>query len=82
MLEVNPKEARYTPKEHHDLVCENLAINVEKVCQSSFVDKVEIFKRDKKRTQCIFKDKPLDFKANMLTKVLDNPQTKLMKEAK
>ena len=83
MLEVNPKEVRYTTKEHHDLVCENLATNVEKVCQSGFVDKVEIFKRDREKTQCIFKDKPLDFKADILTKVLDNSaQTKLMNEAK
>lgn len=82
MLETNPKEARYTPKEHHDLVCENLATNVEKVCQSSFADKVEIFKRDREKTQCIFKDKPLDFKADMLVKVLDNSQAKLMKAAK
>lgn len=76
MLEVNPQEARYTPKEHHDLVCENLAQNIEKVCQSGFVDKVQIYKRDKENTQCIFKS---DIVKNALE---DSAQIKFKKEVK
>ena len=83
MLEVNPKEARYTPKEHHDLVCENLAQNIEKVCQSGFADKVGIYKRDKEKTQCIFKDNPLVFKADIVKIALgDSTQAKLKEATK
>lgn len=83
MLEVNPQEARYTPKEHHDLVCENLAQNIEKVCQSGFVDKVQIYKRDKENTQCIFKDNPLTFKSDIVKNALeDSAQIKFKKEVK
>lgn len=83
MLEVNPQEARYTPKEHHDLVCENLAQNIEQVCQSGFVDKVEIYKRDKEKMQCIFKDNPLTFKSDIVKNVLgDSTQAKLKEAAK
>lgn len=83
MLEVNPKEARYTPKEHHDLVCENLAENIEKVCQSGFIDKVEIYARDRERIQCIFKDNPMTFKSDIVKNVLvDSAQVKLKNEVK
>lgn len=46
MLEVLPKEARWTDKNHHDLVCENLAQNIKVVYNSGFADKTEIYYRD------------------------------------
>lgn len=45
MLEVNPKEARYTDKAHHDLVVKNLANNIKTVQKSGLVDNMQIFAR-------------------------------------
>lgn len=43
MLELDPSEARYTDKSHHDLIIDNLAQNVETVSKSSYVDNLKIF---------------------------------------
>lgn len=45
MLKINPSEARYTPKEHHDLVIQNLAKNIKEVQNSDLVDRLQIFTR-------------------------------------
>lgn len=45
MKEVNPKEARFTPKEHHDLVVENLSKNIKEVAKSGLVDNMQVFVR-------------------------------------
>lgn len=41
----NPNEARFTPKEHHDLVVTNLAKNVKEVAKSGLVDNMQVFAR-------------------------------------
>ncbi len=46
MMELDPKEARWTNKDHHDMVCQNLADNILKVYESGLVDEMEIFSRD------------------------------------
>jgi len=43
MLELDPEEARYTDKFHHDLIVNNLAQNVEMVSNSSYVDNLKVF---------------------------------------
>jgi|GEM_PF-6348759 len=43
MLELDPEEARYTDKFHHDLIVNNLAQNVEIVSNSSYVDNLKVF---------------------------------------
>ncbi len=43
MLELDPSEARYTDKSHHNLIVDNLAQNVETVSKSSLVDNLKIF---------------------------------------
>lgn len=45
MLQDNPKEARFTDKQHHDLVVENLAQNIKQVQKSGLVDHLQIFAR-------------------------------------
>lgn len=40
-----PNEARFTPKEHHDLVVKNLAKNVKEVAKSGLVDNMQVFAR-------------------------------------
>lgn len=47
LLAISPLEARYTKKEHHDLVVKNLADNVAKVMKSGLVDRLKIFEREK-----------------------------------
>ncbi len=42
---INPKEARYTDKKHHDLVVKNLIGNVKKVQDSGLADNIKIFIR-------------------------------------
>lgn len=44
-LKNNPNEARFTPKEHHDLVVKNLAKNVKEVAKSGLVDNMQVFAR-------------------------------------
>ncbi len=44
-LKNNPNEARFTQKEHHDLVVKNLAKNVKEVAKSGLVDNMQIFAR-------------------------------------
>ncbi len=58
MLEVNPKEARYTSPEHHDLVCAHLAQNIKTVCQSGLMDEIKIFETVK--TQEVIEEYSLD----------------------
>ncbi|MDX9814405.1 MAG: zeta toxin family protein [Sulfurimonas sp.] len=43
MLELDPREARYTDKTHHDLIVDNLAQNVEIVSKSPYVDNLKVF---------------------------------------
>ena len=43
MLELDPSEARYTDKSHHDLIIDNLAKNVETVSNSPYVDNLKVF---------------------------------------
>lgn len=43
MLELDPREARYTDKAHHDLIVDNLAENVETVAKSPYVDNLKVF---------------------------------------
>ena len=45
MLAVNPKEARYTPKEHHDLVVASLAKNIQIVYESQAADFLSVYVR-------------------------------------
>lgn len=45
MLQVNPKEARFTPKEHHDVVVENLSKHIKEVEKSNLADNMQIFIR-------------------------------------
>ncbi|HON44357.1 MAG TPA: zeta toxin family protein, partial [Planctomycetota bacterium] len=44
-LKNNKNEARFTPKEHHDLVVKNLAKNIKEVAKSGLVDHMQIFAR-------------------------------------
>ncbi len=44
--EVNPKEARHTDKNHHDMVVKKLEKNIQEVKNSGLADRVEIFTRD------------------------------------
>ncbi|MCT7910724.1 zeta toxin family protein [Aliarcobacter butzleri] len=44
-LKNNPNDARFTPKEHHDLVVTNLAKNVKEVAKSGLVDNMQVFAR-------------------------------------
>ena len=46
-LIATPNEARFTPKEHHDLVVKNLAKNVKEVAKSGLVDNMQVFTRTK-----------------------------------
>lgn len=48
MLKINPKEARYTDKSHHDIIVEKLAENVEYVYNSGLVDNLKMFTKFKK----------------------------------
>lgn len=48
MLKISPLEARYTDRNHHDLVTKNLAKNVLNVYKSGFVDNLKVFSRKKK----------------------------------
>lgn len=45
MLAINPKEARYTPKEHHDLVVASLAKNIQIVHESQVADFLSVYIR-------------------------------------
>lgn len=45
MLEVNPKEARFTPKEHHDTVVASLSKNIKEVAQTGLADHMQVFAR-------------------------------------
>ena len=42
---INPEEARAVPKEHHDLVCENLAKNIKEISKSNLVDNMAVYAR-------------------------------------
>lgn len=44
--EMDPSQARYTPQEHHNLVCEELAKSIEKVYESNLADTFSIYIRD------------------------------------
>ncbi|MCZ6135690.1 zeta toxin family protein [Campylobacter ureolyticus] len=44
-LKINPLLARYTDKNHHDLVVKNLAKNIKEVQSSGLVDNLKIFTR-------------------------------------
>lgn len=59
-------EARWTDKNHHDLVCENLSKNIKIVCESGKADKTEIYFRDESgKNELIFttdNNKPLNIK--------------------
>lgn len=44
-LKINPLLARYTDKNHHDLVVKNLAKNIKEVQSSDLVDNLKIFTR-------------------------------------
>ncbi|MWV63007.1 AAA family ATPase [Helicobacter saguini] len=46
MRNIMPNEARYTPKDKHDIVCENLAKNINEVYLSGFTDSLKIFIRN------------------------------------
>ncbi len=74
MLEVNPKEARYTEESYHDSVCATLAQNVETVCKSGLVDEIEVFERNAKGTHSIFKGNPLDFNAQKIEQILNSKE--------
>ncbi|WP_297648966.1 zeta toxin family protein [uncultured Treponema sp.] len=60
-------ESRWTDKNHHDLVCENLAENIKTVCESGEADKTEIYFRDESgKNELIFSTddgKPLNVKS-------------------
>lgn len=45
MYHVIKEEARWTDKNHHDLVCQNLSKNIKVVCKSGLVDEISIFFR-------------------------------------
>lgn len=60
MLQANPKEARFTPKEHHDVVVENLSKNIKEVEKSKLADNMQIFVRTpSKENSQIFESKEI-----------------------
>lgn len=85
MKEVMPEEARWTDKEHHDLVCENLAKNIKTVCESGKADKTEIFFRDENgKNELIYstdKGKPLDVKTLNNKIGISSPEKSISKNA-
>lgn len=76
MLKINPKEARYTPQEHHDLVCKNLAKNILQVYESNLANTFRIYIRNQQAQQEIFFDSTQDgvLKVDLLDKII-NEQT-------
>ena len=80
-----PEEARWTDKEHHDLVCENLAKNIKTVCESGKADKTEIFFRDENgKNELIYstdKGKPLNVKTLNNKIGISSPEKSISKNA-
>lgn len=71
MLETNPKEARHTSKEHHNLVVSVLASNVQKISErKDIVDKLEIYKRTKNNV--IIRIYPSKDKAQTIKEAITN----------
>jgi len=70
----SPNEARYTNKDHHDLVVKNLAKNVLKVFKSGLVNNMKIYERE----NLIFdslktKTFKIDLMKNVLNKSIKTP---------
>lgn len=74
MLEIMPGEARWTDKNHHDLVCKNLAKNIKTVIESGKADKTEIFFRyeDGKNELIYSTDSGKELNVKSLDKMIGN----------
>lgn len=47
MLKLDPKEARYTDKAHHDLIVQNISANIKEVLDAKLTDSLKIYTEEK-----------------------------------